>query len=65
MRISVDNDQCAGTGQCHEVDPELFPLDDDGYSAVGTGREVPPGLDDQAQIGIDTCPMAALFADAK
>jgi ferredoxin len=64
MRISVDNDQCAGTGQCHEVDPDLFPLDGDGYSAVGTGRPVPDGQEEQAQIGVDTCPMAALFVES-
>jgi ferredoxin len=64
MRISVDNDQCAGTGQCHEVDPELFPLDGDGYSAVGSGRAVPDGKEEQAQIGVDTCPMAALFVES-
>lgn len=63
MRISVDNDQCAGTGQCYEVDPELFPLDDDGYSAVGTERPVPEGQEEQAQIGVDVCPMAALFVN--
>ncbi|WP_028850968.1 ferredoxin [Thermocrispum municipale] len=61
MRISVDNDQCAGIGQCHEVDPDLFPLDDDGYSAVGTDREVPDDKQEKARIGVDSCPMAALF----
>ncbi|MGH3434236.1 MAG: ferredoxin [Thermocrispum sp.] len=61
MRISVDNDQCAGTGQCYEVDPDLFPLDDDGYSAVGTERAVPGDREEQARIGVDACPMAALF----
>lgn len=61
MKISVDNDQCGAVGQCYEVDPELFPLDEDGYSAVGDGREVPPGAEETAQIGVDSCPMAALY----
>lgn len=65
MRISVDNDQCAGTGQCFEVDPDLFPLDDDGYSAVGQSRDVPAGHEEQARIGVDACPMAALFVDGE
>lgn len=63
MRISVDNEQCAGTGQCHEIDPDLFPLDDDGYSAVGTEREIPEGQEEQARVGVDVCPMAALFVN--
>ncbi|MFO7193872.1 MULTISPECIES: ferredoxin [Thermocrispum] len=61
MRISVESDQCAGIGQCHEVDPELFPLDDDGYSAVGKDRDVPADKEEKARIGVDSCPMAALF----
>lgn len=63
MRISVDNEQCAGTGQCHEIDPDLFPLDEDGYSDVGTGRPVPAEKAEDARIGVGVCPMAALYLD--
>lgn len=63
MKISVDDDQCAGNGSCFEVDPELFPLDDEGYSVAGQGREVPAGKEDLAQQGVDACPMAALFVE--
>lgn len=63
MKISVDDDQCAANGSCFDVDPELFPLDDEGYSAVGQGRGVPAGKEDLAQQGVDACPMAALFVE--
>jgi ferredoxin len=63
MKISVDSEQCAGNGSCFEMDEELFPLDEDGYSDVGEGKDVPPGKEDLAQQGVDACPMAALFVD--
>jgi ferredoxin len=34
MRIEVDRAACEGHARCHEVSPELFPLDELGYSAV-------------------------------
>lgn len=60
MRIGVDPDVCEAHGQCSVVDFELFPLDDDGYSAVGPDREVPPGEEATARIGVDACPVRAL-----
>lgn len=42
------------------MDPDLFPLDDDGYSAVGQDREVPADEEDQARAGVAVCPVAAL-----
>lgn len=63
MKISVDNNKCEAHGMCWETDADLFPLDDDGYSAVGQGKEVPAGKEDLARAGVDACPMAALSID--
>ncbi|PXY17418.1 ferredoxin [Prauserella muralis] len=63
MKISVEKDRCEGHGQCHIVDPDLFPLDEDGYSNVGQGRKVPVGEENQASIGVSACPVAALSID--
>jgi ferredoxin len=60
MRIAVDSTVCEAHGQCGVVDMDLFPLDDDGYSAVGSDREVPEGEEDIARLGIDACPVRAL-----
>jgi len=60
MRISVDSAVCEAHGQCSVVDPDLFPLDDDGYSAVGVDRPVPAGEEQQARIGVAACPVRAL-----
>lgn len=60
MRISVDRDVCQAHGQCSVVDMDLFPLDDDGYSAVGRDRAVPAGEEEAARLGVQACPLAAL-----
>jgi len=60
MKMSVDSDLCEGHGQCHAVDAGLFPLDDEGYSLVGEGRDVPTGQEDTAREGVAACPILAL-----
>jgi len=39
---------------------DLFPLHDDGFSAVGPDSEVPPGEEDTARLGVAACPVRAL-----
>ena len=46
MRVSVDNSLCSGHAQCWTLAPDIFTIDDDGYSNIGVGREVPPGRED-------------------
>lgn len=60
MRIGLDRERCEAHGQCSIVDFEIFPLDDDGYSAVGPEREVPEGEEDLAKLGVAACPVQAL-----
>jgi ferredoxin len=63
MRISVDNDVCSGHARCNAVSPELFTLDDLGYSDIGQGKEVSAGLEDKARQGVRSCPERALSID--
>jgi ferredoxin len=62
MRIRLQHEKCAGHAQCHAVDPELFPIDDDGYSTVTT-RRVSPDEADLARDGVSACPELALAID--
>ena len=55
--------RCEAHAQCNAVDPDLFTLDDEGYSNIGQGKEVPPGKEDAAREGVAACPMAALSID--
>lgn len=36
-RIDVDHASCQGHALCHAVDPDVFPLDELGYSAIERG----------------------------
>ena len=64
MKVYVDNERCEAHGQCWMVDEELFPLDDDGYSTLGAGEEIPAGQESVAKAGVDACPLQALRIEA-
>jgi ferredoxin len=36
MKVRLDAARCVGHAQCYAVSPELFPIDDDGYSILET-----------------------------
>jgi ferredoxin len=59
MRVQVNRARCQGHARCWAESPELFILDDDGYSALDD-VEVPPGLEDAARRGADACPERAI-----
>ncbi len=63
MKVSVDNDLCTGHARCWSLAPEVFTIDDDGYSNIGTGKDVPPELEEKAHLGIRSCPERALSID--
>jgi ferredoxin len=61
VRIAVSQELCSGQGRCYSVAPEVYTADDDGFSAqAGTEFEVPPGLEEQARLGAETCPEGAI-----
>ena len=64
MRVSVDLNACQGHGVCHMSAPDVFELDElDGHSIVQTDP-VPPELEDDAQLGADSCPERAITVSA-
>jgi ferredoxin len=51
-----------GHGRCNAISPELFPLDELGFSALG-GKgeiEVPEGSDEAGRAGARECPERAI-----
>jgi ferredoxin len=60
MRVGVDLDVCQGHGVCHMSAPEVYELDpEDGHSIVMVDP-VPPELEADAQLGVDSCPERAI-----
>jgi ferredoxin len=58
MKVHVSRD-CAAHGQCNWINPELFPLDDEGYSSAGD-LLVPDGAEADARRAAAACPAAAI-----
>lgn len=59
MRVRVDHDRCTGHARCNALSEEVFPLDDDGYSAVDI-VQVPVGSEAIAREGAGMCPEGAI-----
>lgn len=61
IRLAVSEKLCSGQGRCYSVSPDVFHSDDEGFCAErGTEFEVPAGLEQQARLGVDTCPEGAI-----
>jgi len=59
VKIRVDRERCSGHALCNFAAPELYAVDDEGYSAL-TELEVPLGLEERARRGASACPERAI-----
>jgi len=59
LRAVVDTSVCAAHGQCVPEAPEVFELDDEGYSTVVVSP-IPAELRTSAEQAIRACPVGAL-----
>ncbi|NKY54578.1 ferredoxin [Nocardia flavorosea] len=62
MRLRLETGRCAGHALCHVMDPDLFPLDDDGYSTVAA-TDLDADQVDHARRGVGACPERALVIE--
>ena len=60
MRLKVNNDKCQGHNRCIAVAPELFDLDEYGYSHEKEDGTVPKELDEKARLAVANCPERAI-----
>jgi len=61
MKMKIDGDLCSGHGRCAKYAPNVFRLDDDGYNADrGSIIEVPAGEEQDAELGMKSCPERAI-----
>lgn len=58
MIVIVDEDACLGCGQCEDVCPEVFKLDDDKVKVLM--EEVPDDLHDSCREAEEVCPVSAI-----
>jgi len=58
MRIEIDRDECTGCGNCEDIAPDVFQLDDEGVSTVVD----PAGADDDTiREAAESCPVDAII----
>ncbi len=62
MRVICNVELCQGHGRCEAMAPEVYQLDANGY-LVAPVIEVPPGLEEQARIGAESCPEGILVIE--
>ncbi len=60
MKITVDQEKCQGHNRCFAVAPELFDLDEYGYSHEKGDGSVPPELQEKARLAVRNCPEQAI-----
>jgi ferredoxin len=62
MKVRLERDKCAGHAQCYAVDPDIFPIDDDGYCIMAE-HTVAPDDEKATREGVAACPELALVID--
>lgn len=59
MKAWVDPDRCCGHGVCTTLAPEVFAINEDGYSEAITS-EVPAESEDAVRDAVTQCPEQAI-----
>jgi ferredoxin len=62
VKVRVEQSRCVGHAQCYAVDPEIFPIDDSGYSTLEE-HEVAAEDAQATRDGVASCPEMALVLD--
>lgn len=62
MRIRLKGAKCVGHAQCYAADPELFPIDDMGYSILEE-HEVRLEDEERTRASVAACPELALILE--
>ena len=60
MKIKFDRSACQGHNRCYMLAPEIFDTDDEGYAILRIEGDVPPDLEEKAQLTADNCPEYAI-----
>ena len=62
MKVRLEQSRCVGHAQCYAVDPDLFPIDDSGYSIL-EAHEVAPEDEQKTRDGAAACPELAIIIE--
>jgi ferredoxin len=65
LRVRIDQELCTGDGQCVDICPDVFVMDEAGrtYVAQVKQAEVIPSLEAAVVEAAEDCPGACIFVD--
>jgi ferredoxin len=62
VKVRLEQSKCVGHAQCYAVDPDLFPIDESGYSTLDE-HQVRPEDEQLTRDGVASCPEMALILE--
>jgi ferredoxin len=62
VKVRLEQSRCVGHAQCYAVDPNLFPIDESGYSILQE-HQVRPEDAELVRDGVASCPEMALILE--
>jgi ferredoxin len=62
VKVRLEKSKCVGHAQCYAVDPDLFPIDESGYSTLEE-HEVRSEDEQLTRDGVASCPEMALILE--
>lgn len=60
MKVRLEQSRCVGHAQCYAVDPDLFPIDESGFSILDE-HEVAAQDEQLTRDGAESCPEMAII----
>jgi ferredoxin len=60
VRLRADTEKCQAHGVCAMVDPDMFPLTEEGFTAIGQDEPISVTDESLARTGVSMCPVRAL-----
>jgi ferredoxin len=64
MKVVVNQSNCIGCGACESICPEVFQINDEGFSTVVGKEEDFNNHEEEIRDAVDSCPTGAITEEA-
>ena len=65
MKVVVNQSNCIGCGACESICPEMFQINDEGFSTVIGKEEDFTNHEEEIRDAVDSCPTGAIELDSE